>query len=114
MRASSDREQHRYHSIPRAKCLTERSFNQKRLFESKENKGITEAEDDGVSQVNVLEVVLPVRVIVLELLHREDKVGDNEKKHDSVETLRIPDALKVRLEPQKPVLALELQAAFGG
>ena len=46
---------------------------------------LTEGEDDGVDEVDLLEKGLPLRVGILELLHGEDEVGDNKHKHNKVE-----------------------------
>ena len=77
-------------------------------------RGVTDAEDDGVRQVDVLEIALPGRVAVLELLHREGEVGDDEEEHCYVEGHRVPDSLKVGLEPQEASLAPDVQAPLVG
>ena len=68
--------------------------------------GVTYAENDGVDQVDPLVVRLLGGVLVLELLHREDEVGDDEDEDAEVEGERIPNALKISLKQPKSVLAI--------
>ncbi len=47
---------------------------------------VTNAEYDGVGQVNILEKKLLGWLLVLKLQHRENEVGDDEEKHTDVES----------------------------
>ncbi len=58
----------------------------------------------------MLEKGLPRGVVVLQLLHGEDEVGDNEHKHNEVEGERVPGAAQPHLHPQEPRLPRGLGA----
>ncbi len=47
--------------------------------------GVTYAEENGVGHINSLEKALSAWVVVLELLHGEDEVRDDEEQHGQVE-----------------------------
>ena len=66
-------------------------------------------EDDGVGEVDLLEEGLPLRVGILQLLHGEGEVGDDEHQQNEVEWDRIPSDPQLPLQPQEPRLPRRLQ-----
>ena len=68
----------------------------------------TNAEQDGVGHIDSLKKALPAWVVVLELLHSENEVRDDEEQHDHVERKGIPDFLEESLQSDESGLAAEV------
>ncbi len=68
----------------------------------------TYGEDGGVGEVDLLEEGLPLGIGILELLHGEDEVGDDEHEQSEVEGIRVPRAPQIPLQPQEPRLPRRL------